>query len=54
MNRKTVLWIIIAILFLGVLFVTFNVGGGNSANVITNTANAAQSAASSGGMVGGC
>ncbi|MEK6847918.1 MAG: hypothetical protein AABX50_02225 [Nanoarchaeota archaeon] len=54
MDRKTVLWIVIAILFLGVLFVTFKVGAGTSANAITNTANAVQSASSSGAMVGGC
>ena len=54
MDRKIVLWIVIAALFLVVLFVAFQAGAGTSANVAANTANAVQSAASSGGMVGGC
>ena len=50
MDRKIVLWIVIGILFVAVLFITFNAGTGTS-EVIANTANAAQSAS---GMVGGC
>lgn len=53
MDRKIVLWIVIAILFLGVLFIAFKTGTGGSVNTAANTANAVQ-IASSGGMVGGC
>lgn len=53
MDRKTVLWMIIAALFLVVLVVTFKAGAGISGDALTSTASAAQSAAS-GAMVGGC
>ena len=51
MERKTLLWIVIGILFLAVLFLTFKVGvGGVAGNVVQS----AVAAPSSGGMVGGC
>ncbi len=52
MNRRTLLWGVIAILFVTTLFVTFQAGIGTSLSS-TQTVNAVQSAASS-AMVGGC
>ena len=52
MDRKTVLWLVIGVLFLAVLVAVFNVGAGVSTNIVsgaTNTGGAASSA-----MVGGC
>ncbi len=51
MDKKIILWIIIALLVIGVIYVTF-FKGGSTANVV-NAANTAGQVASS-GMVGGC
>ena len=56
MERRIVLWIVIAVLFIAVLFLTFKIGAGN-AEVVKTTATAASSvekSAASSGMVGGC
>jgi len=51
MNQKTIMWIVIAILFIVALFLVFRAGAVGS----SGTVQAAKSAASSyGGMVGGC
>ena len=50
-SKSTLMWIIIGLLFLGVLYLTFKTGGANASSVQT-AATTAQSAASQ--MVGGC
>ncbi len=51
MERRIVMWGIIALLFLAVLYVTFSAG---STGAATETVAATKSIASSSGMVGGC
>ena len=51
MDKKTILWVVIGILVIGVIFVTaksLNIGA------VSQVASSAGAAASSGGMVGGC
>jgi len=50
-DKKTLLWIVIAVLFIVTLFVFFKAGSGSAAT--GQAANAVKSAASS-AMVGGC
>lgn len=50
MDKKTILWIIIAILAIAVLYIVFFKGSGTGQAVST----AGQAAQSYGGMVGGC
>jgi flagellar basal body-associated protein FliL len=50
MNRKIILWIIIAILAIAVLYVVFNVSSGTGQAVQS----AGQAAGNLRGMVGGC
>ena len=53
MNRRTLMWGVIAILFIITLFVSFKTGSGSAAvSTATQTATAAKSASSA--MVGGC
>ena len=61
MDRRLIMWVIIGILFLAVLYLTFNAGSSSAgtAGAVIQSASAAkssgiQSAASYGGMVGGC
>ncbi len=51
MERRIVMWGIIAALFLAVLYMTFKTGNVSAA---TETVAATKSIASSSGMVGGC
>jgi len=51
MDRKVILWIIIAILIIAVVYFTF-LKGGSTGNVISTAQSAGQVASS--GMVGGC
>ncbi len=53
MNTRITLWIVIGVLFVTTLFLTFKVGAG-SVGTVQAVTGAAASAASSGGMVGGC
>lgn len=48
-NRRTLMWGIIAILFIITLFVSFKTGAGNSVSTAGQAAGAASNA-----MVGGC
>lgn len=50
-NKNTLIWIVIGLLFLGVIYLTFKTGNTNAASVQT-AATTAKSAASQ--MVGGC
>ena len=52
MDKKTILWVIIAILAVAVLYVTFFKGAGTG-QAIQSAGQAASQVASS-GMVGGC
>jgi len=54
MERRMVLWVAIGILFLAALYLIFQTGSNVGAESIGSTTNAAASAASSSGMVGGC
>ncbi|MEK6812118.1 MAG: hypothetical protein AABX91_01550 [Nanoarchaeota archaeon] len=55
MERRIMLWITIGVLFLVALYFVFQAGGSSSVSQnIGSTASTATSAASSGGMVGGC
>ena len=51
MDKKVILWIIIAILIIAVVYIVF-FNGGNTGNVVTTAQSAGQVASS--GMVGGC
>lgn len=51
MERRTIMWIIIAVLFLAVLFTSFKAGAVGSS---VSTISAATQSASSSAMVGGC
>ena len=52
-RKKTLMWIVIGVLFLAVLFLTFKVSGNTSAAQATGQVT--RTAASAGaGMVGGC
>ena len=51
-NKRTILWIIIGVLFVIALFLSFKAGAGISS--VQAAGSAAQSAASYSGMVGGC
>lgn len=51
---RTGLWIVIGILFVVALFLTFKAGAVSTSEVAASTSSAVKSAASSGGMVGGC
>jgi len=53
MEKRIVMWVVIAALFLAVLYLTFKAGN-PSAGTATNVAQAAGNAVSSSGMVGGC
>ncbi len=53
MNTKITLWIAIGVLFVIALFLTFKAGALGSSTLQT-AGGAVKSAASSGGMVGGC
>lgn len=53
MERRIVMWIIIAILFLAVLFVMFNAGSTGNVVAVQSAESTVKSAASS-AMVGGC
>ena len=54
-NRSTLLWIVIAVLFLLVLYVVFFQSPSTGASIVASGAQvASQQAASYGGMVGGC
>ena len=52
MERKVILWIIIAILIIATVYVEFFKGG--STGQVVQTAQTAGQVASSSGMVGGC
>lgn len=52
MNRRTILWIVIAILAILVIYVFFFTG--SSGNVASATQTSGQVANTYGGMVGGC
>ncbi len=57
MDKKFILWIIIAVLILVVLYLVFKAGSNASGNTVIETANAAKSVVqsqASSGMVGGC
>ncbi len=56
MNNKTLMWIIIGILFIAVLFLTFKAATTGNASAVQSGVSAAQAAAqsASSGMVGGC
>lgn len=56
MDRKVLMWAVIAVMFVLVLFLTFKAGAPstNAASVAASTAGQAASSASYGGMVGGC
>ena len=51
MEKKTLLWVVIGVMFLAVLFLTFKVSG--NAGAAQTTGQVAKSVVSS-GMVGGC
>jgi len=52
-RKKTLMWIVIGVLFLAVLFLTFKVSGNTSA--VQTAGQVVKSAAPAGaGMVGGC
>ncbi len=51
MTRRIWMWVIIAVLFLAVVYVTFNTG---STSAATETVATTKAIASSSGMVGGC
>ena len=53
MKKNVLLWVTIGVLFLVALFLVFKAGSVNSGE-IQAVSGAAQSAASSSGMVGGC
>ena len=53
MEKRIWLWVVIAVLFVAVLFLTFKVGNiGATGNVVQSAGSVAQSAGSA--MVGGC
>jgi len=52
MDKRITLWIVIGVLFIVALFLSFNAGLG--AETVQAAGSVAQSAASYGGMVGGC
>ena len=52
-DRRTILWAVIAVLFFVALFVTFKAGAGAVASSAGQAVSSAGSSAS-GGMVGGC
>lgn len=52
-NKKTLLWIAIAVLLVATIYLTFKTGSTSSVSAVQSTATAARTAASS-GMVGGC
>ena len=52
-KKKTMLWVIIAVMFIAVLFLTFKAGAVNTAVSTAGQAVSTVSTASS-GMVGGC
>ena len=54
MNTRITLWVVISILFVAALFLTFKAGAAGSAGALQTATGAATSAASFGGMVGGC
>ena len=54
MERRMVLWVAIGILVLAALYLIFQAGSNVGAESIGSTTNAAASAATSSGMVGGC
>ena len=55
MERRIILWIVIAVIFIAVLFLIFKVGVGEATGTAQSAGNAVSSAASSSsGMVGGC
>ena len=56
MNNKTLMWIIIGVLFVAVLFLTFKAAATGNTSAVQSGASAAQSAAqsASSAMVGGC
>lgn len=54
MDRRTVLWGVIAILFIVTLFVVFKAGAGGAAVSSTGQAVSAAKTAASSAMVGGC
>ena len=53
MDKKIILWIIIAILVVAVIYITF-FRGGSTGSVINAAQSAGQVASSGSGMVGGC
>lgn len=53
MNRRTILWIVIAVLFVATLFISFKAGSGGSVVQTAQTATQTLSS-SSNAMVGGC
>ena len=54
MNTRITLWILIGVLFVAALFLTFKAGAAESVEAVQTAGSVAKSAASSGGMVGGC
>ena len=52
MDKKTLLWVGIGVLFVVALFLSFKAGSG--VNSVQAVGSVAQSVASYGGMVGGC
>ena len=53
-RKKTLMWIVIGILFLAVLFLTFKVSGDTSGVQATGQVAKAAASSASSGMVGGC
>jgi len=54
MNRRTLLWGVIAILFIVTLFVVFKAGAGGAAVSSTGQAVSTVASSASNAMVGGC
>ncbi len=54
MDRRIIMWIVIAALFFLALFLTFKAGAVGSSGVQSATSVAKSAASSYGGMVGGC
>ena len=52
MDKKIIMWIVIAILVVAVIYITLRTGGSGTGQAVSSAGQVASSA--SGGMVGGC